>query len=110
MRSSSDGNTSYEDIKNRIKQRLEYVSEDIPNMMRDLVEGVSSKMKRPDWIGKTRVKYDVLVVGNVFLFFFEVLKSFTFTQIFNNLHIHIQTHISAMNATFTLTYTFIVVL
>ena len=69
MRSSSDGNTSYEDIKNRIKQRLEYVSEDIPKMMREMEE--SSKMEKPGWIDKTRVKYDVLVVGNVF---FIILK------------------------------------
>ena len=61
MRSSDSSSTSYEDIKNRLQQRLEYVSKDIPMMMREVAGSMT--VKKPNWILRQRHDVDVVVVG-----------------------------------------------
>jgi ribulose 1,5-bisphosphate synthetase/thiazole synthase len=52
------GATTYEEIKNRIKERLEYVQKDIPMMMKELSK---SKLEYPRICSSS--SYDVIVVG-----------------------------------------------
>ena len=54
--------TSYKDIKVRLKQRLEYVSQDIPMMMRELSKRDSSELRTPSLAAEKR-SYDMVVVG-----------------------------------------------